>query len=152
MSGSRDQRLQKLSEDAFKVDPGRLSSLGAHEADSPSKDNAWSTPLSQAQPTRSTPATAAATFASPKADVSRPLTTNAAQLAISSKTSSFEHQDSGVDVGSDHPQSAASSQRSSPNNGTEKKTGQLPAKSPLAATAPITEESVSHVVILFSCY
>jgi hypothetical protein len=137
-------RLQKLSEDAFKVDPGRLSSLAVHDPESPSsKENAWNKPLSHA-PTRST-SSSAATYSSPKSDASgRPVPANAAQLAISSKASSFEHQDSGVDVGSDHPQSAASSQRSSPNNGTEKKTGQLPAKSSLAAAAPIAEESVSN--------
>ena len=88
VSGSRDLRLQKLSEDAFKMDPERLSAL-TRDGDSPSRENAWSKPLSHAQPTRST-STAAVTFASPKPETIRPVATgNAAQLAVSSKASCF---------------------------------------------------------------
>lgn len=64
-----------------------------------------------------------------------------------SQSSSLEHQDSGVDVGPDHT-SAASSQRSSPNNNTDKaKTNKvLPGNSSLIGKS--VEESVSHFLKL----
>ncbi|RWS14398.1 protein PRRC2C-like isoform X7 [Dinothrombium tinctorium] len=101
--------------------------------------NAWAKPLSHAiQAVNSTMVTTVAGVT--KSNLKN---SNQQQLSLSSKSSSFDQQDSGIDV-SDQPASAASSQRSSPSNDDSNK-ATTKATVPTTCVTTTSKESVSDL-------
>ena len=77
--------------------------------------NAWSKPLSHSSQTVSMNTTVMTTTKTTTNTTTSSKTSDVQPLSVSSKSSSFDQHDSGIDV-SDQPPSTASSQRSSPSN------------------------------------
>ncbi|RWS30674.1 protein PRRC2C-like isoform X3 [Leptotrombidium deliense] len=104
--------------------------------------NAWTKPLSHAlQVTSSTVVTTVAC-------TTKPGVKTTSQMGLSSKSSSFDHQDSGIDV-SDQPASTASSQRSSPSNDDNTKPVTTTAK-PTSTTNVISTSKQTPNVLMSS--
>ena len=99
---SSSSKLDRLSEEAF---CHKASESGGKDS-AVDRGNAWSKPLGGQVPT-----TSAVGLSVHRSEASVIRNRNS-RGAI--KPGSFEHQDSGVDISSDQPQSTTSSQRSSP--------------------------------------
>lgn len=125
----KENRLNTLSNEAFTttaklVDDIKAMTLNSKSVESSDKSvkdtdltttsvvNAWAKPLSHTQTTAisSTITTSTKTVTNTTNSISHDLA-----LSVSSKSSSFDQHDSGIDV-SDQPPSTASSQRSSPSS------------------------------------
>jgi len=108
------EEIKSLSIESKYTESSEKSSKERTENNTKNMPNAWSKPLSHSSTTTAS-STTVMTTTKTVVKTTNSITHDIQALSISSKSSSFDQHDSGIDV-SDQPPSTASSQRSSPSN------------------------------------